>query len=47
MFIRVNFAVLLEMETGEVRSTSLGAPGAGLALLPSPHHLLYANYSHF
>lgn len=37
MFIRLNFAALLEMETREGRSLSLGAPGAGLALYLLSH----------
>ena len=37
MFIRLNFAALLEMETREGRSLSLRAPRAGLALYLLSH----------
>lgn len=37
MFIRLNFAALLEMETREGHSPSLGAPRAGLALYLLSH----------
>lgn len=40
MFIRLNFAALLEVETREGRNPSLGAPRAGLALY-LPSHTYY------